>query len=80
MQVALDEGFNNITDCITKVRGHAATRRRSRSANDQFWWRVRAVDLAGQPTPWTDLALGFQRQWLDQPQPSTRWHAERPGP
>ncbi len=40
--------------------------------NDQFWWRVRAVDLAGQPTPWTTSLFGFQRQWLDQPQPSTR--------
>ena len=37
--------------------------------NDQFWWRVRAVDLAGQPTPWTTSLFGFQRQWLDQPQP-----------
>ena len=25
--------------------------------SDQFWWRVRAVDLAGQPTPWTESLL-----------------------
>ena len=36
--------------------------------SDQFWWRVRAVDLAGQPTPWAASQFGFQRQWPDKPQ------------
>ena len=44
-----------------------ATPRPTTLNSDQFWWRVRAVDLAGQPTPWTESLFGFQRQWPDKP-------------
>lgn len=37
--------------------------------NDQFWWRVRAVDLNGQATEWAQTNFGFNRVWEDQPQP-----------
>jgi hypothetical protein len=67
-QVALDADFNNITYSFTNVFGSRLSPPTT-LANDQFWWRVRAVDLAGQPTPWTTSLNGFQRQWLDQPQP-----------
>jgi predicted secreted protein len=67
VQVALDQGFNNITYSITNVVGSRVSPATT-LANDQFWWRVRAVDLAGQPTPWTESVNGFQREWLDQPQ------------
>jgi len=36
--------------------------------NDQFWWRVRAVDLNGQATEWSTTNFGFNRVWEDQPQ------------
>ena len=48
-------GFNNITYNVTNVWARAISPPTT-LANDQFWWRVRAVDLAGQPTPWTDVA------------------------
>ena len=35
--------------------------------NDQFWWRVRAVDLNGQATTWAQTNFGFQRAFEDQP-------------
>ncbi len=69
VQVALDDDFNNITYSFTNVLRHRALSPPTTLANDQFWWRVRAVDLAGQPTPWTASLNGFQRQWLEQPQP-----------
>jgi hypothetical protein len=37
--------------------------------NDQFWWRVRGVDLNGQATAWAQTNHGFNRAWEDQPQP-----------
>ena len=37
--------------------------------NDQFWWRVRAVDLNGQATEWSTTNFGFNRVWQDQVQP-----------
>lgn len=35
--------------------------------NDQFWWRVRAVDLNGQATEWAATNFGFNRVYEDQP-------------
>jgi hypothetical protein len=37
--------------------------------NDQFWWRVRAVDLNGQATEWSTTNFGFNRVWEDQVRP-----------
>ncbi len=68
VQVALDDDFNNIALDVKNVFGSRYSPPVT-LANDQFWWRVRAVDLSGQPTPWTESLYGFQRQWLDQPQP-----------
>ncbi len=66
VQVATDDDFNNITLNATNVVG---TRYSPSTTlrNDQFFWRVRAVDLAGQQTPWTESKFGFKRQWLDVP-------------
>ena len=68
VQVALDQGFNFIQFSAEGVQGSRISPVTT-LANDQFWWRVRAVDLAGQPTPWRESLFSFQRQWLDQPQP-----------
>jgi hypothetical protein len=67
VQVALDAGFNNMALDVTGVQGTRYSPPVTLN-NDQFWWRVRAVDLAGQPTAWTASNFGFQRQWLDKPQ------------
>ncbi|MFC7361660.1 Ig-like domain-containing protein [Nocardioides astragali] len=37
-------------------------------ANDQFWWRVRAIDLNGQATSWAQTNFGFNRVYEHQPQ------------
>ncbi len=67
VQVALDEGFNNK---VLDVGGIQGTRYSPPITldNDQYWWRVRAVDLANQPTVWRASNFGFQRNWLDKPQ------------
>ena len=67
VQVALDEGFNNMVLDVEDIQGTRYSPPVTLN-NDQFWWRVRAVDLAGQPTAWTASNFGFQRQWLDKPQ------------
>ena len=67
LQVATDSTFNNFAFKGENLYG-------SRYSppvtlyNDQFWWRVRAVDLAGQPTAWSTARFSFKRQWLDTPQ------------
>ncbi len=68
LQVASDADFNNIALTVSNVK---STRYSPTTTlkNDQFWWRVRAVDLAGQPTPWTASLNGFQREWPETPQP-----------
>ncbi|CAM3620347.1 Ig-like domain-containing protein [Nocardioides zeicaulis] len=62
LQVATDSTFNNFAfkaDNLYGSRYSPATT----LYNDQFWWRVRAVDLAGQPTAWSTARFSFQRKW-----------------
>ena len=66
VQVALDASFNNIALTAEGVDGTRYSPPTTLNS-DQFWWRVRAVDLAGQPTPWATSLFGFQRQWPDKP-------------
>lgn len=67
LQVATDSTFNNF---VFKGDGIFGSRYSPPTTlnNDQFWWRVRAVDLAGQPTAWSAARFSFQRTWLDTPQ------------
>lgn len=67
LQVALDADFNNIALSVTNIRSTRYSPPTTLN-NDQFWWRVRAVDPAGQQTPWTSSLNGFQRKWPQQPQ------------
>lgn len=66
LQVATDASFNNFAYKAENLRG-------SRFSppvtlfNDQFWWRVRAIDLAGQATEWASGRASFQRSWVDKP-------------
>jgi hypothetical protein len=67
LQVALDADFNNIALTATGIestRYSPATTLNS----DQFWWRVRAVDPAGQQSAWTSSLNGFKRVWPEAPQ------------
>lgn len=68
LQVALDPGFNNYAYTATGLRGTAYSPPTTLN-NDEFWWRVRAVDAAGVATPWRESQYNFKRQWLDQAQP-----------
>ena len=52
MQVAQDEAFTSIIDNATGLTGTRYSRAISLD-NNQYWWRVRAIDLLGQATPWT---------------------------
>lgn len=67
VQIAEDQGFNTIAVSATNVQGTRYSPVVTTNS-DQFWWRVRAVDLAGQQTPWTTSRFSFQRQWPQQPQ------------
>jgi hypothetical protein len=68
VQIALDADFNNIARSLTNVQSTRYSPPTTLNS-DQFWWRVRAVDVAGQPTPWTTSLYGFKRRWPDVPQP-----------
>lgn len=37
--------------------------------NNQYYWRVRAIDTAGLPTPWTEARYNFNRTWPEKPSP-----------
>jgi len=67
VQVATDEFFNNFAFEAKNLYGSRYSPPTT-LYNDQFWWRVRAVDLAGQPTEWAATKFSFKRQWLDTPQ------------
>ena len=43
--------------------------------NDQYWWRVRAIDVNGKASPWAASLNQFQRRWNDVPTSSTRRHS-----
>ncbi len=68
VQIALDDDFNNIANSVTNVQSTRYSPPVTLNS-DQFWWRVRAVDVAGQPTPWTESVFGFKRRWPDVPVP-----------
>lgn len=67
LQVATDSTFNNFAYKAENLYGSRFSPPTT-LFNDQFWWRVRAVDLAGQPTEWAATTFSFKRQWLDTPQ------------
>ena len=67
LQVGKDPDFNNIVD----DRLVMGTRFQPNYTynNDQYYWRVRAIDAAGNRMPWTTRhPHGFQRNWPQAPQ------------
>ena len=67
LQVALDSDFNNVALNVTGIQSTRYSPPTTLN-NDQFWWRVRAVDPAGQQSAWTPTLNGFQRVWPEAPQ------------
>lgn len=68
IEVARDGGFNNRAHYATNIRGTRYSPATTLE-NDQFWWRVRAVDAAGQTSAWRETRYSFRRSWLEQPVP-----------
>jgi hypothetical protein len=63
--VALDASFTNEVEkkTVWGTRYSPATT----YGNNNYFWKVRAVNAAGQPTPWPSEPSVFQRRWPDQP-------------
>ena len=63
--VALDRDFNNQVDrrYIYGTRYSPA----STYGNNGYYWKVRPINAADQPSPWPSEPSVFQRRWPDQP-------------
>ena len=67
LQVGRDPDFNNIID--DQIVMGTRFQPNFTYNNDQYYWRVRAIDAAGNRMPWTDAApFSFQRNWPQAPQ------------
>ncbi len=59
LQVSTDADFNNLTLTVTGIQSTRYSPPTTLNS-DQFWWRVRAVDPAGQQSGWTAVAQRLQ--------------------
>jgi hypothetical protein len=67
VEVATDSDFNSkIAGTPTKIYGTRYSPAKTFD-NDQYFWRVRAVDTAGNKSPWPDHLAQFNRIWPDKP-------------
>lgn len=73
LQVSKDNSFS-ASSIVDNRTGLVATRYSPATTydNSQYFWRVRAVDLSGNPTVWSDAgpttpAPTFRRQWTERP-------------
>ncbi len=68
LRVSTDENFNTTTETRTDI---LSTRYSPPTTylNNQYYWQVRAVDLAGNPSPWRDVSSNwnFNRVWPERP-------------
>src|SRR4029079_14055509 len=68
LQVGKDPDFNNLVDNTTWTIYGTRFQRYQTYANGGYYWRVRAIDAAGTPMPWTTAApFTFQRNWPQKP-------------
>ena len=74
LQVALDSDFASLVDpapggftTTVKVLGTRYSPPKTYD-NNQYYWRVRAIDTNGNASPWPDQAGSFIRVWPDTPQ------------
>ncbi|GCD91784.1 hypothetical protein [Nocardioides sp. LS1] len=66
LQVALDRDFTQPVETrVVKSTRYSPT---TTYDNDQYFWRVRAIDSAGTKMEWPASPFLFQRDWPEQPQ------------
>ncbi len=66
LQVGRDPDFNNIVD--DRIVFGTTYQPPSTYDNDQYYWRVRAIDAGNNRMPWTQASpFAFQRNWPQQP-------------
>ncbi|GAA5151461.1 hypothetical protein GCM10023340_30310 [Nocardioides marinquilinus] len=68
LQVNTDDAFGTATMKASPT-GIVATQWSAGSTlnNDEYFWRVRAVDASGKASPWPDTPWRLRRAWPDQP-------------
>ena len=69
LQVSSDDGFLT-TVSGGNVSGVVATQWSPTTTlpNDEYYWRVRAVDASGNAAPWPETPFRFRRAWPHQPE------------
>lgn len=72
LQVSKNDGFesSDIVDRVNNITGTSYSPPNGYN-NDQYWWRVRAIDSAGSPSAWAASPFSFKRHWPDRPWPVT---------
>ena len=75
LQVSTDQDFNTLVDprttnvdATTRVYGTRYSPPVTYD-NNQYYWRVRAVDTNGQQAPWSQVRAQFKRVWKDRAEP-----------
>ena len=69
LQIATDPAFGTIVHSPTNIVGTSYARPRTLD-NDQYYWRVRAVDVVGNAQEWVSRPTWqFERQWPELPRP-----------
>ena len=63
--VALDSAFTNEVEKRTVFGTRYSPT--TTYGNNNYFWKVRAINAANQPTPWPENPNMFQRRWSDQP-------------
>ncbi len=66
LRVARDADFNTIIGNVKGVLGTSYSPATTYD-NAQYYWQVRAVDMAGKPTEWRTVQHSFERHWPDRP-------------
>jgi len=66
LRVARDASFNTLIQTVTGIKGTRYSPPTTYN-NAQYYWQVRAVDLAGKPTEWRTVQNSFERYWPDRP-------------
>ena len=67
LRVATNDDFTTIVETRTKIYGTRYSPPVTYK-NNQYYWQVRAVDLSGNPTEWSQVRANFSRVWPDTPQ------------
>ncbi|MBS45269.1 MAG: hypothetical protein CMH83_19295 [Nocardioides sp.] len=66
VQVSDDRNFLTVTHAKAGILGTTYSPPTTLRSN-QYFWRVRGVDVSGHAPAWGDQAFGFDLKWLEQP-------------